>query len=88
MKNTDPTQEMAPTAQRYYQPWVGAGFTDSRTLLISESAYDWPGDEGNIYTPQPTHPQKSMEWNIGHFGENTYFSRINHALCMKSSPES
>jgi hypothetical protein len=86
MKNTDPAQPLAPMAERYFQPWIGQGFSQSRTLLISESAYDWPGDDGNLYTPQPAHPQESMEWNIDHFGKNRYFSQINRVLCMKSSP--
>jgi hypothetical protein len=86
MKNTDPAQQLAPMAERYFQPWIGQRFSQSRTLLISESAYDWPGDDGNVYTPQPTHPKESMEWNIDHFGKNRYFSQINRVLCTKLSP--
>ncbi|MBB5327805.1 uracil-DNA glycosylase family protein [Tunturiibacter gelidoferens] len=86
MSNLEVTQKSAPMASRYFQPWIGSGFSQSRTLLISESAYDWPGEDGNMYTPQPTHPQESMEWNIDHFGKNRYFSQINRVLCMKPAP--
>ncbi len=72
--------------ERYFQPWVGNNFSDTRTLLMSESTYNWLGDEGEVETPQPTHPEGSIHWNIENFGKNRYFTQVNRAICGRANP--
>ena len=72
--------------ERYFQPWVGKNYPASRILLLSESTYDWLNDEGEVATPQSTHPGDSLLWNVEHFGRNRYFTQMNRSLCGKHTP--
>ncbi len=70
----------------YFEPWVGPAFSETNTLILSESTYDWVGDDGQAYTPQPSHPEDSIAWNIEHFGKNSYFTAMNRVLSGESNP--
>ncbi len=76
---------MAATAEQYYIPWVGANYDQHRLLVVSESAYTWKdGDEW--IDPLPSHPTRSVLYNIENFGLTTYFKAVNRALSGKESP--
>lgn len=73
-------------SEPYFQEWVGENYEGERTLLLSESAYDWLDDLGDPCTPQPNHPSLSIEYNITHFGHARYFQLINQSLCRCVAP--
>jgi hypothetical protein len=70
----------------YFKPWYGKKFRATKLLILGESAYDWPEEDGKRRTPQPTHPRTSLLWSIKKFGEVQYFTRMNRALCASESP--
>jgi len=72
-------------SNRYFTPWIGKNYEANKVLIMSESAYNWL-DEGQIATPQRSHAQDSIAWNITNFGKNRYFTALNRALCKTSAP--
>jgi hypothetical protein len=72
----------------FFKPHIGSKYEQTHTLIVSESAYDWVGDDGAIYSPQESHPKDSIDWNIKNFGRNQYFRSINRVLCGVEHPPS
>ena len=72
--------------QPYFKPWYGKHSGTTKLLILSESAYDWLGDDGKPCTPSRTHPKESLLSNIRHFGEARYFTQMSRALCGAESP--
>jgi hypothetical protein len=70
----------------YFKPWYGKKFRTTKLLILSESAYDWPEDDGKLRTPLRTHPKTSLLWSIKNFGEVRYFAQMSRALCGSESP--
>jgi hypothetical protein len=70
----------------YFSPWIGKRYDSNRILVLSESTYDWTGEDGEIYTPQPSHAQDSIPWHIKHFGQNRYFTALTRVLCGEKQP--
>jgi hypothetical protein len=73
-------------SEPYYEPWIGKDYERFRVLIMSESAYDWLGDDGEINTPQRSHAKAGIPWHIANFGQNQYFKSLNRALCGKLTP--
>jgi hypothetical protein len=71
-----------------FKPWIGQNYSKTRTLLMSESAYDWIGDDGKLHQPEATHPEDSVKHNyaIENFGKTKYFRDVNRAICMEKHP--
>jgi len=73
---------------QFYVPWMGANFSSTRTLLLSESAYDWEGEDGEVCSPSANHPTESVTWAIDVFPaqEARYFNAVTRAICRKQDP--
>jgi hypothetical protein len=72
----------------FYWPWVGANFAKSRTLILSESAYDWEED-GVACQPTPDHPSVCVNWAVEKFDEvpgTNYFGKMTRALSGLENP--
>jgi len=67
----------------YFKPWKGKNYSNTRILVLSESAYSWPNDSGSIIDPLPSHPTKSLlYWTAPQrFGKQKYYTAMNRALC-------
>ncbi len=72
----------------FFSPWIGENYNVERVLVMSESTYDWIGEDGENYTPQPSHAQDSIPWHIENFRHNRYFTALNRALCGQYEPSS
>lgn len=70
----------------YFKPWIGEKYSTTKLLILSESAYDWRDDEGELRTPLCTHPKASLLWSIKNFREVRYFTQMNRALCGSEIP--
>ena len=44
------------------------------------------GRRQQAYTPQNSHPEDSIAWNIQNFGKNSYFTAMNRVLSGESDP--
>jgi hypothetical protein len=73
-------------SERYYTPWVGAEYPNTKTLIISESAYSWEGDDGEVYHPSPNHAVETVEECINELPTNRYVRQITRAICGKNDP--
>ncbi len=73
-------------SEPFFTPWIGRNYKAKKTLIISESTYNWLDDEGQVVTPQSSHAQGSIEWNIENFGKNRYFTSLNRTLCRTRMP--
>lgn len=76
------------TSEQYFEPFIGDRYEMSKckTLLISESTYDWLGDDGLIHSPGTTHAEDSVKYQMEHFKQNRYFTAINRAMTGKAEP--
>ncbi|MDQ2843315.1 MAG: hypothetical protein M3Y72_20210 [Acidobacteriota bacterium] len=71
----------------YFQPWIGKHYDKNRTLILSESTYDWIGEDGNSYTPQPDHASDGISWQIEHFSSKRgYFTALIRSICDEETP--
>jgi len=70
----------------FFEPRLGENWEENRVLILSESAYDWIGSEGEGRTPQPSHPSGSVDHSIENFGETRYFTLMSRALCRSELP--
>jgi hypothetical protein len=69
----------------YFVPWLGTNYSKHRTVILSESTYDWK--EGRKWcTPQPDHPGWSVERIIHEWDHARYFLRLTEALCEARKP--
>ena len=59
----------------------------NRLLILSESTYDWTGDDGESYTPQSTHASDGIPWQIEHFSpDGGYFTALIRSICGEKTP--
>ncbi len=71
-------------SNRFFKVFKGSQFESTRTLILSESTYDW--SEGDVtFTPQPDHPETSLKVGI-ETGKIAYFKRMGQALCESYNP--
>lgn len=70
----------------YFKPFIGKKFKTTKVLILSESAYDWPGDDGKVRTPSHTHPKDSLLGSIDEPEKRGYFTIMSRALCGSKSP--
>jgi hypothetical protein len=70
----------------YFEPYIGSHFSDTRLMVLSESAYDWK--EGKkLITPPPAHPTRSLEHAMANIETcATYFVSMSRALCGARKP--
>jgi len=66
----------------YFKPWIGGSYSNTKVLVLSESAYSWPDGDGNIVDPPPSHPTKSLlHWtHPDRFGKQRYFTAMSSPL--------
>jgi hypothetical protein len=70
-----------------WRPFKGKKFSETKVLILSESAYSWHDDGGNLVIPSSSHPSGSLNyWGIKHFCEQKYFTAMGRALCGKKTP--
>ncbi len=60
----------------YFTPWIGRNYAKTRTLVMSESTYDWTDEDGRNHTAAI-----SIPWHLERFGHNRYFTALNRSLC-------
>jgi len=72
----------------YFTPWIGRDYQANRILVMSESTYNWMGEDGEGYSPTPLHAKESIPWHIENFGQNRYFTAMNRTLCGEYQPSS
>jgi hypothetical protein len=73
-------------AERFYDPWCGSEYAKTKTLLLSESAYSWDGEEGEIKHPSRNHAKETVEWAIKELADNRYVRLMTRAICGKTDP--
>ena len=69
-----------------FKPWLGKNCNSTKILILSESAYSWHDDHGNIQDPPPSHPKKALLWAIKKFPRRGYFTSMSRALCRRETP--
>ena len=68
----------------FFKPCFGKNYLNTKTLLLSESAYSWR-EEDKICDPPPSHPKKSLNWAINH-PKPGYFRSMSRAICGEKAP--
>lgn len=71
----------------YFRPWIGRNYPETRTVIMSESTYDWQVGK-DWYTAQPDHPKTSVEQALNQNDHAQYFIRLTRALCNNAAPSS
>lgn len=69
----------------YFQPWIGSNYPSHRTVILSESTYDWR-DGRKWMKPQPNHPSIGVERTIEGHEAGRYFRQLTRALCDCDEP--
>jgi hypothetical protein len=71
----------------YFKPWKGKNYRATKFLILSESAYSWPSEDGKVHTPRRSHPKDSVLWSFEASGKvPQYFTRMSWALCGTKTP--
>ncbi len=71
----------------YFVPRIGRKYNTTKVLILSESAYSWLDEDGEVVDPGPSHPTENLNfWGIEHFGKRVYYTPMGQALCGKKSP--
>jgi hypothetical protein len=70
----------------YFEPWKGKKFSTTKVMILSESAYSWHDEGGNVVDPSPAHPTDSLLYWMSHFRKQKYFTAMGRALCGKKAP--
>lgn len=71
----------------YFKPWQGSHYADTRTVILSESTYNWPGDDGAWLSPKPAHPTRTVQRAISGNGQARYFTQLTRAICQCREPD-
>lgn len=69
----------------YFTPWQGSDYAKHRTVILSESTYDWPVN-GDVFSPKPDHAISSVEQAIEEDQHAQYFKRLTQAICECERP--
>jgi hypothetical protein len=69
----------------YFQPWIGSNYPAHRTVILSESTYDWR-DGKKWMTPQPDHPTICVTGTVEGQQGARYFKQLTRALCESYKP--
>jgi uracil-DNA glycosylase len=71
----------------YFQPFRGDRYQKTRLLVLGQSAYSWPDDEGKIEVPKRSHPTTSVRYSIENFEDTAaYFRHMARAPCGSETP--
>lgn len=71
----------------YFKPWEGKKFKTTKLLILSESAYSWPDDDGKVHEPPRSHPKDSLLSSFEDSGKKPrYFPSMSRALCGSKNP--
>jgi hypothetical protein len=70
-----------------FEPYIGKKYHSTRTLILSESAYSWQGQDGKIVDPASSHPTENLRyWGIDHFRKPGYYMAMGRAICGVKEP--
>jgi hypothetical protein len=69
----------------FFVPWQGSNYAKYRTVILSESTYDWLV-EGERLSPKPDHPTHSIERAINQVDNPQYTRRLTQAICNRKNP--
>ena len=70
----------------FYEPRRGEGYGQTRTLILSESAYDWNEEGEEWKEPESGHPDFSVDCVIRDLETNGYMKKMTQALCREEAP--
>jgi len=71
--------------QPFFKPWKGSNYAEHRTVILSESAYDW-SENGQWFKPPREHPIRSVEHAITHENHARFFMQLTRAICEHDKP--
>jgi hypothetical protein len=69
----------------YFNPWQGANYAKHRTVIMSESTYDWQVN-GKWRKPTPDHPALCVRQVIEEWDSARYFIQLTRAICQGEWP--
>lgn len=69
----------------YFRPWQGSNYAKHRTVILSESVYDWPAN-GDWLSAKPEHAIRSVEQAIKQEDHAQYFRLLTRAICECENP--
>lgn len=70
-----------------FQPWIGDEYSQTRFLILGESAFSWWEDDEEK-TPSLRHSIESVEWAIENFPHcGRFFNMLSRALAGEESPD-